>query len=228
MNYQVQPITDGLLTPEEPMIFLPFGVSIMSFRAMRWQYLIRQMRDIRLLISWVEEDMEEHIVYPFIKDPEVLYELHDLCLWAICTDYEGMLDVKRCKYYKWPDSWCGGEQVPHQKFCHVHPMKYCSVKEFHNPRGEWQTEARDNHDPVFHHTMYKVPKEWKKASFDWSRHQKLGSALNIYRPRLSPVLDGIYAEQKDFKQVIKSTVLDYPVSYYDYCEWKGLRFCSPV
>ena len=227
MNYQAQPITDGLLTPEEPMIFLPFGVSIMSFRAMRWQYLIRQMRDIRLFIEWMEEDMHEEVVYPFIKDPQVLYEIHDLCMYTIATDVEGMLDVQRSKYYKWPDSWQGGGEVPRQSFCHVHPSRYCKLTEFRN-NNVWQREVRAGREPTFHHSTYNCPDEWLKRGYDWTRHQRLGSALNIYRPRVSDILDRLYVDQKDWRQVIKGVILEYPVSYYDYCEWKGLRFCSPV
>lgn len=230
------PNCESIRTLTYPTVFLPYGVSEYSFQAMRWEYLLHQLKDIRTLISWAEQGIHEEHTYPWLMHPEELFRCHDLCLWTIHNDKDGMneCDPDNVKFSKYDPrthklvEYC----------CLVHPTRTAG-NNYLDAYGDWTEKAACfGHGQV--EPIWYAKKRYNDRSYGfetskiwWENHghMRLGIALGIYKDpapfhELNRVRHGI--DPKHYNKQIEYTVLEYPVTYADYIEWQALRFCSPV
>ena len=231
------PNCESIRTLTYPAVFLPYGVSDRSFKAMKWQYLLHQLKDIKTLISWAEQGIHEEHTYPWIMHPQELFRCHDLCLWAIHNDKDGMddCDPDKVKFSKYDSrthklvEYC----------CLVHPSSIAG-NNYLDAYGDWTEKAA-----CFGHEKINPPTKLVKSSsctyardfgfgidsewYEKHGHMRLGTALGIYKDpspwsELRDVQHSI--DPKHYNKQIEYTVLEYPVTYADYVQWQALRYCS--
>lgn len=232
------PNCESIRTLTYPAVFLPFGVSQRSFQAMKWEYLLHQLNDIKTLISWAEQGLHEEHTYPWLMQPEELYLCHDLCLWTIHNDKDGMdeCDPDKVKFSKYDTrthklvEYC----------CLVHPSRIVGDN-YAGADDDWQSMAiAYGHDRV-EPKVRRVKEEfgWREhygfgSKLEWWEdhgHMRLGIALGIYKSPSPFYAIGHVSrdiDPKHYNKQIEYTVLEYPVTYAEYIEWQALRFCSPV